>query len=322
MHEKLGTYIDASNLAFGTTNEAPNGYTFGGRVNKLSTGFQGTYYVDNGGKDVIIAYAGSASPADYGNMVAIANGHLSRQCIDALDMYTSIKQQFPNANITVTGGSLGGSLAQIVAAATGCNGVSLNAWGVSDLLPKLGLRNDVPYPNITNYKTSNDVLYLLQGGLSSETSPGLTYIVPTSEKNPINAHQDLSLLQDKAPVSSDTWENENGIRVSILTWVKNHFTQAQSTSPTTFIDPIIIDLNNDGKLSTTNIENGTYFDHQNDGFAETSSWVSPNDGILAIDKNNNGYIDNGNEIFGDNYNIISINFWNMKYKNNLNLNVA
>ena len=103
---------------------------------------------------------------------------------------------------------------------------------------------------------------------------------------------------------------------------REFFDQAQSTYPTTYIDPILIDLNNDGIISTTSTNDGTYFDHQNDGFAETSSWVSPNDGILAIDKNNNGYIDNGNEIFGDNYNIISINFWNMKYKNNLNLNVV
>ena len=96
-----------------------------------------------------------------------------------------------------------------------------------------------------------------------------------------------------------------GILPSILipnrTESLEHFTQAQSTSPTTFIDPIIIDLNNDGKLSTTTIDNGTYFDHQNDGFAETSAWVFPEDGILAIDKNNDGIINNGSEIFGDNY---------------------
>ncbi len=34
---------------------------------------------------------------------------------------------------------------------------------------------------------------------------------------------------------------------------------------------------------------------------ETSAWVDENDGVLAIDKNNNGIIDNGTEIFGDNY---------------------
>ncbi len=61
-------------------------------------------------------------------------------------------------------------------------------------------------------------------------------------------------------------------------------------------DPIIFDLNNDGILETTNIKNGVYFDHGNDGFAEASAWVGKNDGILVIDTNNNGVIDNGTEV--------------------------
>ncbi len=61
-------------------------------------------------------------------------------------------------------------------------------------------------------------------------------------------------------------------------------------------DPIILDLNNDGILETTNIINGIYFDHENDGFAEASAWVGENDGILVIDSNNNGDIDNGTEL--------------------------
>ena len=36
-------------------------------------------------------------------------------------------------------------------------------------------------------------------------------------------------------------------------------------------------------------------------FAESSAWVSSDDGILAIDKNNDGIINNGSEIFGDSY---------------------
>lgn len=71
-------------------------------------------------------------------------------------------------------------------------------------------------------------------------------------------------------------------------------------APVTPVDPILIDLNGDG-IKTTNIFNGEYFDHENDGFAELSSWVSKDDGILYYDKNNNGKIDNGNEIFGNNY---------------------
>ena len=33
-------------------------------------------------------------------------------------------------------------------------------------------------------------------------------------------------------------------------------------------DPIILDLNNDGKLDTTDVSNGIYIDYANDGFAE------------------------------------------------------
>ena len=61
-------------------------------------------------------------------------------------------------------------------------------------------------------------------------------------------------------------------------------------------DPIIFDLNNDGVLETTDINNGIYFDHENDGFAESSAWVGDNDGILVIDSNNNGDIDNASEL--------------------------
>ena len=55
-------------------------------------------------------------------------------------------------------------------------------------------------------------------------------------------------------------------------------------------DPIIFDLNNDGKLETTDVTNGIYIDYANDGFAEASAWVGNNDGILFLDTNNNNKI--------------------------------
>ena len=81
--------------------------------------------------------------------------------------------------------------------------------------------------------------------------------------------------------------------------VSDNFNNAQQTEPVK-IDPLLIDLDGDG-IETTTVSRGTYFDHQSDGFAEASAWVGEDDGILAFDKNNNGFIDNGNEIFGDNY---------------------
>ena len=48
--------------------------------------------------------------------------------------------------------------------------------------------------------------------------------------------------------------------------------------------PIILDLNNDG-VKTKRIEDGVYFDHNGNRFAEKSGWVDVNDALLVVDKN-------------------------------------
>jgi len=63
-------------------------------------------------------------------------------------------------------------------------------------------------------------------------------------------------------------------------------------------DPLVLDLNGDG-ICTINISNGVYFDYDGNGFAERTGWVDANDGFLAIDRNGNGFIDDGSELFGD-----------------------
>lgn len=76
------------------------------------------------------------------------------------------------------------------------------------------------------------------------------------------------------------------------------FTEAEEV--TVPRDPLLIDLDGDG-IETTTLENGVYFDHESDGFAELSAWVGKDDGVLVYDKNGNGRIDDGLEVFGDNY---------------------
>ncbi|MCP4485862.1 MAG: calcium-binding protein, partial [Gammaproteobacteria bacterium] len=63
--------------------------------------------------------------------------------------------------------------------------------------------------------------------------------------------------------------------------------------------PIILDLDGDG-IETVGLEEGVYFDHDANDFRERSGWVTGGDGLLVLDKNNNGYIDSGRELFGDN----------------------
>jgi Ca2+-binding RTX toxin-like protein len=75
-------------------------------------------------------------------------------------------------------------------------------------------------------------------------------------------------------------------------------------APLQVSSPLVLDLDGDG-VEASKMGYGTgastvYFDMDNDGFAERTAWATGGDGLLALDKNGNGKIDNQNELFGNN----------------------
>ncbi|MBA4391927.1 MAG: hypothetical protein C0407_00075, partial [Desulfobacca sp.] len=62
--------------------------------------------------------------------------------------------------------------------------------------------------------------------------------------------------------------------------------------------PLILDLNGDG-VKTVGLKGGAYFDHDKNGFAEQTGWASSDDGILVMDRNIDGIINDGGELFGN-----------------------
>ncbi|MCX7086904.1 MAG: hypothetical protein NTV00_02500 [Methylococcales bacterium] len=70
--------------------------------------------------------------------------------------------------------------------------------------------------------------------------------------------------------------------------------------PALKIDPLILDLDGDG-LETSGFSTTApiYFDLDANGVKEGTGWVLADDGLLALDRNGNGVIDNGTELFGD-----------------------
>ncbi len=64
--------------------------------------------------------------------------------------------------------------------------------------------------------------------------------------------------------------------------------------------PIVVDIDRGG-FRFTNLENGVYFDIDADGQLDWISWTdeSSDDAFLVLDRNSNGQIDNGAELFGN-----------------------
>ena len=63
-------------------------------------------------------------------------------------------------------------------------------------------------------------------------------------------------------------------------------------------DPLVIDLGKQG-IELTDVENGVHFDLDKNELAEKTAWIGTEDGFLVLDRNGNGIIDNGGELFGD-----------------------
>ena len=66
-------------------------------------------------------------------------------------------------------------------------------------------------------------------------------------------------------------------------------------------DPLALDLDGDGiETLAANGYSGVLFDQNGDGIKRATGWVASDDGLLALDRNGNGIIDDGTELFGNN----------------------
>ena len=62
-------------------------------------------------------------------------------------------------------------------------------------------------------------------------------------------------------------------------------------------DPLAIDLDGDG-IETVGVAAGVLFDHDADAIKTGTGWLKGDDAFVVLDRNGNGTIDSGRELFG------------------------
>ena len=63
-------------------------------------------------------------------------------------------------------------------------------------------------------------------------------------------------------------------------------------------DPLILDLDGNG-IDITSLKDGQLFDIDGDGTIDQTAWIKGADALLALDRNGDGEINDGRELFGD-----------------------
>jgi Cadherin-like domain len=64
--------------------------------------------------------------------------------------------------------------------------------------------------------------------------------------------------------------------------------------------PIVLDLNGDSTITTvSNANSNVKFDWNDTGFKAETGWVAPTEGFLMLDRNSNGIVDSGKELFSN-----------------------
>ena len=136
---------------------------------------------------------------------------------------------------------------------------------------------DLPGGNVPAADTGRDFLKDFREWVSEKV--GWDKFLDQLEKDILDGLLDLRKnLSDFGKNIKDWWD-----RAKSWTWPR---------------DPIILDLDGDG-LETIGLAGNVYFDHDGDGVLTKTGWAGANDALLVWDRNGNGTIDTGAELFGD-----------------------
>ncbi|NVK31818.1 MAG: DUF2974 domain-containing protein [Gammaproteobacteria bacterium] len=111
---------------------APEGFTRVETVRDEQSGMAAVLYRNNQTNEMTIAYRGSEmGDADWTTNEQIGTNQVPKQSEKALEYVKSVQQRYPDANIDLTGHSLGGTLATMAGLYTGLETSNFDALGIN-----------------------------------------------------------------------------------------------------------------------------------------------------------------------------------------------
>jgi Ca2+-binding RTX toxin-like protein len=177
----------------------------------------------------------------------------------------------------------------------------LTVWGLSDAIPITESQYNDMKDFMDGFDKGNSFSTFgpLMGGSNCTTA-----VFDTLEAGgiPLTLFQDLNFVPWLVPGADAL----NQFGAPVRNWLTNMYYILAGIIEN-LRDPLALDLNNDG-IATVSANDGIMFDHNNAGIRYGTGWINPQDGWLALDRNGNGTIDSGRELFGDNTRKLDGNF--------------
>ena len=230
-------------------------------------------------KDIAEAIDGPLSPAQKAALKR--SGVAGKAFAFGVDMYNSYnngdsESEFMKKAISGLAGIAGGDSLEAAV---------VNAWDQFDIGGALGLSED------RSFKSDAEYLGTVDG---DDVQQMLTPAIIAT----IDGINDLS---KKANQFKD-WKKSDWDR-----WKKAHGFDRNGEYYN--YDPLVLDLDGDGVEVSDYMSNETvYFDSDNSGIKKATSWLNPDDGFLVLDRNGDGLINNGGELFGDHTQLNDVSF--------------
>lgn len=109
------------------------------------------------------------------------------------------------------------------------------------------------------------------------------------------------LLRHSQALTTEFWNStvQTEIRNSYASSWEQQWWRLDQLSAERRYDPLVLDLDGHGPTTRGLSSRPVLFDHDNDGIRTGTGWIKPGTGLLVLDRNGNGTIDNGSELFGD-----------------------